>query len=428
MFSKFNIKQIILSLFLSIICGSLTAVLILLFKYIASYAIEFSSELYQTVSKNPIYLPLLVLGVVILSFILYSIIKYDSVCKGAGIPNSISMVKNNLPFRWVTSAFLLPFAALITFLSGVPLGNEGPSVQMGCAIGKGTLNFFKKDREPISRYILSGGMSAGFACVTGSPLTAIFFAFEELHLSLSPLLVISIIFASATSGIVTHFLSKTLNIHAHLFEFEIKNVLSYKYVLIVILLGFAVGISSVLLKKLYQFADTLLNSKLNKIPVYIKFAFIFIITAILGFVSKDFVGTGHSLINELLLDEKSIWYFLLIVLLVRSVLIAFATKSGITGGLFIPTLTLGAIIGFLFAKFFVYLTLLPAEYTGIIIIISICSFLAATTKIPITALIFAFETFSVGLNGIYVLISIFLAFFISKTFEEKKFLSFNIKK
>ena len=381
----------------------------------------------QFVRENPIYLPVLILGVILLASALYLIIKYDAFCKGGGISTSITIIKNSLPFRWFSSAFLLPLAALVTFFSGVPLGTEGPSVQIGCAIGKSTLNFAKKDSEVLSRHIESGGMGAGFASVTGAPFSALVFVFEELRLGFSPLMIVSVLCSVASSSLVSNILGNTLDFHVRLFDITVNDFLSFKYIWLVIILGIIVGILALLFIKLYHFAEELLDCKLKKIPTYLKFLFLFIVTAILGFISSDFIGTGYSLINEIFTKIQNIWYMLLLALLVRAVLVAFSNKAGITGGLFIPTLALGAIIGYLFSQVFILLGVLPEKYALIIILISVCSFLAAATKIPFTAFILALEMFCVGFNIVYVAVAIVFAFLVVKIFDVEKHISINIK-
>ena len=68
----------------------------------------------------------------------------------------------------------------IAFFTGLPLGNEGPSVLIGTALGRGTNNLF--NRTPAwDRYVMTGGAAAGFAVATGAPATGIIFALEEVH-------------------------------------------------------------------------------------------------------------------------------------------------------------------------------------------------------------------------------------------------------
>lgn len=425
--NKTTFKQFIISFFLSVFCGSLTGIVVFLFKYAAYYVADFSSELYQFVRENQIYLLVLLFAVAVLSLILYFIVKYDAFCKGGGISTSITIIRDSLPFRWFSSVFLLPLAALITFFSGVPLGTEGPSVQIGCAIGKSTLNFAKKDSEKLSSHIESGGMGAGFASVTGAPFTALVFVFEELRLGFSPLMMVSVLSAVASSTLVSNILGHILNFHTKLFDITANEFLSFKFIWLVFFLGIIVGIFALLFIKLFHFAERLLDCKLKKIPVCLKFLFLFIVTAILGFFSSDFIGTGYSLINEIFTKIQNIWYMMLLALVVRAVLAAFSNKAGITGGLFIPTLALGAIFGYLFSEVFILLGVLPEKYAMIIILISVCSFLAAATKIPFTASVFALEIFGVGYNIVYVCVAIAFAFLVVKIFDVEKHVSINIK-
>ena len=71
--------------------------------------------------------------------------------------------------------------SLLSFLMGVPLGNEGPSVQIGTAVGRGTTRIALRKRFAWDRYSMTGGACAGFAVATGAPISGILFAVEEAH-------------------------------------------------------------------------------------------------------------------------------------------------------------------------------------------------------------------------------------------------------
>ena len=421
---KFTIKETILIFLLSIVCGTFTGGLVFLFKFLASYIIKISGILYEFTSTEILFLPLCVLSAVILSLVLCFIIEKNPVCKGAGIPNAIKMIKSAQPVKWILSVLILPLAALITFLSGVPLGNEGPSVQMGCAIGEFTSNFDKKNRKAFHKYLLSSGMGAGFASATGAPFSAILFVFEETHPKFSLRMILCVVSASISSAFTTYYLGKVFNFHTHLFDISVKEILPFKYIWIIIIFAIIIACLSFLFKKLCYFVDLILNEKFKNIPSFIKISVIFALTAILGCVSKIFIGTGHNIINDILTNEKIVYYMIVLAFFVRSLLIAFANKSGITGGLFIPTLTLGAILGYLFTKLIVFLNILPQQYALLIIIISLCSFLGSTTKIPITAFVFALEVFSLGNNFLILIISILVTYVFENIFEGKKTLRF----
>ena len=117
----------------SIITGVISSLFVVVFKIASSYVVELSERLYEKVQLEPRFLPLLIAGALLMGFIASLIITFSHSCRGGGIPTSIAAIRGIVNFNWVKSIFFLPISALITFLVGVPLGTEGPCVQMGTA-------------------------------------------------------------------------------------------------------------------------------------------------------------------------------------------------------------------------------------------------------------------------------------------------------
>ena len=131
--------------------------------------------------------------------------------------------------KWIQSIFALYISALITFLVGVPLGNEGPSVQMGAAVGKGNSRLLKKNRLAWERYFMTGGACAGFAIVTGAPLSGIMFALEEAHRRFSVAL-FSVASFSVLFGTVTYrYLAFFFHTDIKFLDLTISETLPMKY-------------------------------------------------------------------------------------------------------------------------------------------------------------------------------------------------------
>ena len=154
---------------LSALTGVFTGLLIFAFKISASRIISLSGDIYASVREKPILLLPFILGLALLGALSYLILKIAPDAKGGGIPTAITIIRGFISFNWIASAFGVFISALVTFFGGVPLGNEGPSVQMGCAVGKGTVNVFAKKNKAWDKYIMTGGACAGFAAATGAP-------------------------------------------------------------------------------------------------------------------------------------------------------------------------------------------------------------------------------------------------------------------
>ena len=146
------IKNILIPcLVFSVITGMLTGALIFLFKISASAVIELSESVYAFVRANPIYLPLLLVGAGAIALLSALILKLSPNCRGGGIPTSIALLRGLIPFHWIKSIFMLFISAMLTYLGGIPLGNEGPSVQMGTAVGRGTVHIFAKKQQSMGQ-------------------------------------------------------------------------------------------------------------------------------------------------------------------------------------------------------------------------------------------------------------------------------------
>ena len=96
---------------------------------------------------------------------------------------------------------------------------------------------------------------------------------------------------------------------------------------------------------------------------------------------------------------------LIIIFLIRAVSMMISNTSGTTGGIFLPTLAFGAIIGSLSAKAMIALGIISEDFYILLVVLGIASFLGATSRIPITACIFAIEALGCAGNVLSVVIS-----------------------
>ncbi len=414
---KYNLFQYIL---LCMICGSLVGALIFLFKFTASSIISLSGEIYSFVRTEPIYLPLLVSGAVLLAFASSVILKYAPDGKGGGIPTAISVLRGLVSFSWVKSLLSMFTSAMITFLVGVPLGNEGPSVQMGTAVGRGCVRIAASKHHAWDKYIMTGGACAGFAAATGAPLTGIFFAFEEAHRRFSPMIFTASAMTAVTASGVMKFLCKLTDTPYNIFYFHASESVPLQYGWIAVVVGIACGALAIILTRCYRVVRKVLNTKLAGVPFVLKISVVFAMVAILGFFSNDFVGSGHHIVDELF-ESQGVWYLLLLYLVVRSILLLFSNNIGITGGLFVPTLAFGAIAGGLLGTVLTNLELLPAECYSVAVVIGISSVLASFSRTPIMAIAFSLESLGAVNNILPVILGVTAAYVVVERFEAMPF-------
>lgn len=402
--------------FFSALTGIFTGAFIFGFKYVSNLVIDFSTDCYTYLSLNPLWILLAIVIIVILAILMSVIGKYCPNTRGGGIPTAIAILRGLFSFRWLRNLLGTCIASLSTFFIGVPLGNEGPCVQMGTAIGRGTVGIFGRKNRAWDRYVMTGGASCGFAVATGAPVSGIFFALEEAHQRFSPTIVLtactSVMFGVAT----TYLLSQWTGMSVSLFGALEIVAFSLKQIWIPIVIGLAIGLFAVLFGKMYQFMNRLIVKKGKKIPSLVKILIIYFITFGMGFVSTHFIGTGHHLILEIM-EGKIVWYLLFAILLFRSVLSIAANQSGLTGGLFIPILSLGAILSSLLAKGFISLGLVEEQYYLAIVMTGIAACLGGMIKAPITAIVFSIEALGGLTNLLYIVIAVTISYLITEIFK-----------
>ncbi|MBR4282847.1 MAG: chloride channel protein, partial [Clostridia bacterium] len=127
-----------------------------------------------------------------------------------------------------------------------------------------------------------------------------------------------------------------------------------------------------------------------------------------------YIGTGHDIAHHLLEGESVGLLLLMFALVLRIVMLTFANKVGITGGLFVPSLALGALIGVISANVLVMMNVFSAEYSFILVIMGMTAFLGIRSKMPLVALLFAVEALNGYKNIIPIALCLITAQFVIK--------------
>lgn len=397
-------------LYFSVIAGFFSAVAVTAFKLAAELVIHLSEIIYGAVRSNPVWLPVLVIGVSLIGLASSFILSYSRSCRGGGIPTSVAAIRGIVSFKWLASVFILPYSAAFTLLCGIPLGTEGPCVQMGTAIGDGVVKCLGGKRHKGWRqYVMTGGASAGFSIATSSPLSAIIFSMEELHKHFSPIL-LTVASLSVISAQVSVKILALLGIASStLFDISTIAPISPRLFFAPLLVGLICGLVSILFTRLYVLIDKLIHVILKKVSVKILFPILFACICLVGFFLSDTLGTGHSLADTLL-HTQTLWYVLFLVFLIRAVVMMISNTAGVTGGVFLPMLAFGAIIGSLCAKAMIAMGLIDPEHYILIVVLGITAFLGAASRIPITACVFAIESLGGINNVIPVILAVTVAF------------------
>lgn len=414
--SAFAINILFPCLLLSGLVGILTGTLVFFFKIAASFLIDCCLDLYAFLRKNLAYIPLLYIGLFCMAMITHFITKSCKCAKGGGIPTAVGILRGLITFKWLKNLIGTVFSAFASYISGLSLGEEGQCVQIGTCVGKGVSKLTGNKEKAWDRYIMTGGASSGFAVATGAPVSGIFFALEEAHKRFSPMIVMvalsSISFGYATST----FLGNIIAISGHtidISQISISN-LPLNYIWIPILIGIIVGFFSSGVTEFFKVLNHLWGN-FSKIPQFVKIIIVFFLSGTIGLIIPSSLGGGIGLINALINREVVLW-IIIILLFVKVFLSLFSNTTGVTGGMFIPTLCHGCLLGALIAELFIFMGIDSSFYLPIIII-TMSSYLASVQRVPITALVFSMEAFNGFSNILNISIAVFLSYMIIEIFN-----------
>ncbi len=413
-----HIANTLPGVFYGTVCGLVVGTAIFFFKMAAKYAEKFSRFIYDAAKASPIYVALVfaaLIGVALLMVLLHHLIPES---KGGGIPRSEGVLRGILSFRWFKALVGTFIGSMMSYLCGGPLGSEGPAVLIGTSLGA-MCTSASKNKPAWERYIMSGGAGAGFAVATGAPLSGILFALEEIHKRFTPMLVLTVSVSVITATAVNRLLSSLFGVSANLFEFEPFAGFELSHVGYLLLLGVMISLAVALFDASIELWGRFIGNILKKYDDQIKVVVVFILTGVMGFLLTDGVYSGHDVIHNVI--EHSPGVFMLIALFViRLVMMLLITDSGVTGGIFIPTLAIGVLISALATKLLVLLGM-SQELVPVATLLGMCAFIGGTLRAPLTAAVLFVELTGQFTDIFYVALVVFTVSAMTELFARTPF-------
>lgn len=308
--------------------------------------------------------------------------KYAPETKGSGIPYiKMTLTRMGCLIR-LRSIFVKFFAGVFGIGSGLSLGREGPSVQLGAGAGEFIGKLFKMKGTDKDKLIAAGAGSA-IAATFNAPIAGTIFVLEELVNKFSSALLFPVLIATVCADTLSRYIignHPCFIIPKQIAAFGIKDIIAC------IILGIIAAIVGVLFAKLIFLNNKFFNS--IKIPNYIKPAIAGLFVGIIGLFYPLIMGSGNIAVDILLAHKLQIG-IVLIIFLLKFILTPFCFGSGAAGGIFLPTLMLGAFLGYIVAS---VMNILGIQTDVIMLsVIGMGAFLSAVARTPITATVMVFE-------------------------------------
>lgn len=301
--------------------------------------------------------------------------------KGHGVPDVMKAIALNRSIK-PQIAIIKAFSSAITLGSGGSAGREGPIVQIGAAIGSGVGRLFSFSSSRM-KTVIACGAAGGLAATFNAPIGGAMFAAEVLLGQFGLKTFSPIIISSVIATVVSRaYLGDHVTFEAP--EYLLRSVLELPLYAVLGIICAVVGIFFI--RIFYRFEEFFENLE---VPSWSKPAIGGLLMGAVALFSRDVMGVGYDTIDAILRHDTG---FILIFLVFLKILATSLTLgSGGSGGLFVPSLYIGAATG----GFFGWLVNLAAPTLtggpGAYGLVAMSAMLAATIRAPLTAILIIFE-------------------------------------
>ena len=367
----------------AVMVGLISGLLVVFFKVSINKLFEFIQNFISQfdLSHKLLIFPLITtLGGLISGVLVF---KFAPETKGSGIP-FVKMVMarmgNITRVRTIVVKFLAGVAGIGT---GLSLGREGPSVQLGAGAGALVGKIFKMKGTDQGKLIAAGAGSA-IGATFNAPIAGTIFVLEELVNKFSASLLFPVLVATVTaSSVARHFLGNNPSFTIP----YITHALSFEGISVCIILGIVAGFLGVAFAKII-YKNNEFFEKMDKIPNWLKPAIAGFGIGVIGIFIPYVLGSGNLSV-DLLLQHKLALSVVVLVFAVKFFVTPFCFGSGAAGGIFLPMLMLGSFLGYIVASIFNMF----GFHVDVVVMamIGMGAFLASVARTPITAVVMVFE-------------------------------------
>ena len=391
---------------LTLVIGALVGATVVAFILLTE---RFGARLYPAGGMGLRRLLVPVAGSLGMGYLLY---RYFPDARGSGVPQTKAALyahEGNISFGTVIGKF---FCTSATLASGIPLGREGPAVQVGAGIASVLGRWLGLRTEKV-KALLPVGATAAIAAAFNTPLAAVLFSLEEVVGDLHAPVLGSVVLASATSWAMLRLLLGN-NPLFHVPQYQLVNPAEFG---IYAVLGVAGGLVSVAFTKLLLG----MRARFLKFPrktLWFQPVAGGVVVGIMGWFVPQLLGVGYDHVGEALNGAMALKLMALLLVL-KLVAVAVSYASGNAGGIFGPSLFLGAMLGGVVGNvanhLFPHTVGTPAAYA----LVGMGTAFAGIVRAPMTSVLMIFEITRDYAVIVPLMISNLVSFFISAKLQPK---------
>jgi CIC family chloride channel protein len=322
-----------------------------------------------------------VLGGLLVGALAHFTLRGETLHGTPSVMQAIALAGGRLPYRTLPARTL---AAVLSIGFGASVGPEDPSVQIGAHLGSMFGQWLRFAEERVQTLVAAGAASA-IAAAFNAPIAGVFFALEVLLGQIGGAAVGMILVAAVTASVLTQSLSGA----SPAFLVPQYALHSAWELPLYLLLGLLAGpVAAAYVRLLYRMQDLFGGWRA---PRPLKTAAAGAVVGLVGLFLPQVFGVGYETIGEVLNRDALGLTLLLALLAAKVILTPLSIGGGFFGGVFAPSLFIGAMLGGAFgqmaARLFPGLGIAPAAFA----LVGMAAVLAGAVHAPLTAILLLFE-------------------------------------
>lgn len=374
--------------FLCVLVGIGTGFIVSFYRWGLEKITHLREYLFADASLNkPLSLLKIWLIFIVVGFIVDFLYRKYPRTSGSGIPQVKGLISKTIDYKnWFQELIVKFTAGVLGIGAGLSLGREGPSVQLGSYFGYGISKLFKRDLKDRD-FLITSGASAGLSGAFGAPLSGVMFSIEELHKTINEKLLLCVFISSILSDFVGRRVFGVQTAFNISIKFPLEINFYFQFTLYIIF-----GIIIAFFGKLFTFTLLKTQDLFIKIKVSrgLKIVTVMTLSFMLCIVFPEVTGGGHHLVEDLVHTNKLL-VILVIIFIVKLLFTAISYSTGFAGGIFLPMLVLGALIGKIFGETLEIFFLTGQDFTVHFVVLGMAAFFVAVVKAPLTGAILILE-------------------------------------
>jgi CIC family chloride channel protein len=315
---------------------------------------------------------------------LWLVRRFAPETSGSGIPHLKAVLHRLRGMSW-RRVLVVKFASgTLGIGSGLALGREGPTVQMGGALGQMVSGWLKSNAR--ERHILiAAGAGAGLAAAFNAPLAGVIFVLEELRRDFAPGALTGAFVASVTADVVVRLLTG----QSPVFHVASPPVPPLSTLPLFLILGVVAALLGVVFNRTLL-ASLRLFERTARWPFGLPAALVGIAVGIIGWFAPETLGGGGRMVQTILGGKVGI-STVAVLLLLRFGMTMTSYGTGAAGGIFAPLLVLGAQAGLLVGL--VGQTAFPAAagFGTSFAVVGMAALFTAIVRAPLTGIVLILE-------------------------------------